>query len=82
MNAMVSFLAGVLLGPWCWAVLIALVLAIFTAFWVPLAVIAVRRQRREDREWAAGAAGRVRTAEYLHWLEDEFAAMEAERPGH
>jgi len=81
MNAMVSFLAGVLLGPWCWAVLIALVLAIFTAFWVPLAVIAVRRQRRKDREWAAGADERVRIAEYLHWLEGEFAAMEAgERP--
>jgi len=78
----IAFIAHILLGPWCWAALIALVLAIFTAFWVPLAAIAVRRQRRKDREWAAGAAGRVRTAEYLHWLEDEFAAMEAERPGH
>ena len=77
-SAAVSFVAGVLLGSWCWAALIVLALAAFAAIWVPLAAIGVLRQRREDREWAAGAAERIRTAEYLHWLEDEFAAMEAE----
>ena len=73
---MVSAIAGVLLGPWCWAALLALALAAFTAIWVPLAIVAVLRERRRDREWAAGAAERVRTAGILARMEEDLGDLE------
>jgi hypothetical protein len=39
--------------------------------------ILLAARRRQDREWAATAAERVQTAEYLWWLEGEFIAMDA-----
>lgn len=68
-----STIAGVLLGPWCWAVLTAGAILLGAAV-MAAGELASRRQR--GREWAAEAAERVRTAEYLHWLEDEFTAEE------
>lgn len=47
---MIAFIVGALTGPWCWAALIAIALIIFTAFWVPLAAVAVIRQKHGDRE--------------------------------
>ena len=55
--------------------------AILTPFAAAVVIALVFRKlahRRADQEWAAGAAERVRTAEYLAWLELRFIDMEAE----
>ena len=63
-----NYVARLLLGPWCVAVLAAGVIVPIGAV-VAYGELAARlRKRRDGREWAAGVAAQVRTAlDFEEW---------------
>ena len=75
---MIPSVARALLGPWGWAALAAATVASVAAV-LGAGEIAVRRsRRRNDMQWAAEVAERVRIAEVLARMERDLAGTDLE----
>ncbi len=71
-----STVARILLGPWRFVAFGAAFSLLIVAFWAPVALAGKIRDRREDREWAAEVAERVRAAEDFREWEREIYGRE------